>query len=132
MNHRQVTEQDFRMPEYRDAKVEDYEFRADGKLVRKDRWEQAVQSIRFLVGIDGREFEIPDVVAAVRRIAADQEGWISVAGLHQEDYPHGGTVVSIRLTDGSVLKDAVYTQATRRWKWRDGDYGDDVVAYRES
>ena len=53
---RTVTEQDFRMPEFRDAKPEDYEFRRDGKIVRKDRWERAVQSLRFLVGIDRREF----------------------------------------------------------------------------
>lgn len=39
---RQVAELDFRLPEFRDAKVEDYEFREDGKLVRKDRWESAV------------------------------------------------------------------------------------------
>lgn len=132
MSHRQVTERDFRMPEYRDANVADYEFRADGQLVRKDRWEQAIQSIRFLVGIDGREFEIADVVAAVRRIAAEQQDWVLIAGLHREDYPRDGTVLSIRLTNGSVLRDAVYTQATGRWTWRDVDYCDDVVAYRES
>ena len=34
---RTVTEEDFRMPEFRGAKVEDYKFRKDGKIVRKDR-----------------------------------------------------------------------------------------------
>ena len=57
---------DFRLPEFRDAKVEDYEFREDGKLVRKDRWESAVREIKSLVLGDTREFEIDDVVAAVR------------------------------------------------------------------
>lgn len=70
---RAVTERDFRMPEFRDAKVEDYEFRSDGKVVRKDRWEYAVHSIRNIVGPAGREFEIADVVEAVRvlKVAKD-------------------------------------------------------------
>lgn len=68
---RTVTEQDFRMPDFRDAKPEDYEFRSDGKLVRKDRWERGIGSIRLIVGVDGREFEIPDVVEAVRKLAQD-------------------------------------------------------------
>ena len=66
---REVTEQDFRAPEYQNAKVEDYEFRGDGKLVSKDRWEQGIQRIREIVGISAREFEIPDVVDAVRTMS---------------------------------------------------------------
>ena len=67
---REVTERDFRAPEYRDAKVEDYEFRSDGALVRKDRWEMAIHKIRDLCGLGGRrEFEIPEVVEAVRAIS---------------------------------------------------------------
>lgn len=68
MTDRKVTELDFRIPAYRDAKPEDYEFRSDGAIVRKDRWECAVQTIRREVGIDGREFEISDVIEAVRAI----------------------------------------------------------------
>ena len=74
---REVTEQDFRMPEFRNAKPEDYEWRADGKLVRKDRWEQGIQSIRFLVGIDAREFEIPDVIQRVRDLARVREAVVA-------------------------------------------------------
>lgn len=68
---RAVTENDFRAPEFRDAKCEDYEFRADGKIVRKDRWENGIHSIRNRLaeaGVEsmkGREFEISDVVAEV-------------------------------------------------------------------
>lgn len=65
---RTVTEQDFRMPEFRDAKVEDYEIRADGAVVRKDRWETAVRSICSIVGMSVREFEIDDVVEEVQRL----------------------------------------------------------------
>lgn len=62
---RTVTEIDFRKPEFYDAKVEDYEFRADGKLVRKDRWERGIGSIRYVLGMHTREFEIKDIVDAV-------------------------------------------------------------------
>lgn len=62
---RTVTEQDFRLPEFRDAKPEDYEFRKDGKLVRKDRWERGIGNIVAALGMSRKEFEIEDVVKAV-------------------------------------------------------------------
>lgn len=74
----EVTERDFRMPEFRDAKVEDYEFRkGDGKLVRKDRWERGMRSVAFMLFDDtGRDFEIDEVVAGVKALlnmTPDQE-----------------------------------------------------------
>jgi hypothetical protein len=65
---REVTERDFRAPEFRDAKVEDYEFRSDGKIVRKDRWETGIHRIRSILGDERREFEIDDVVNAVKAL----------------------------------------------------------------
>jgi hypothetical protein len=70
---RAVTERDFRMPEFRNANPEDYEFRADGKIVRKDRWETAIHKIRNRLveaGLmeESREFEIPDVIKAVEAL----------------------------------------------------------------
>ncbi len=62
---RLVTERDIRLPEFRDAKLEDLEFRADGKVVRKDRWETGIHAIRDLLGDERPEFEIDDIVAAV-------------------------------------------------------------------
>lgn len=57
--NRQVTEADFRLPQFRDAKPEDYEFRADGRLVRKDRWEKACRDIASLMGYSSRDgFEL--------------------------------------------------------------------------
>lgn len=62
-----VTERDFRIPEFIDAVAEDYEFRDDGKLVRKDRWEQGIREIAFLVGFDGHAtYEIQDVIVRVK------------------------------------------------------------------
>jgi len=58
------------MPEFRDANPDDYEFRSDGKIVRKDRWEQGIHSIRCSLGDNRREFEIADIVEAVRALVA--------------------------------------------------------------
>lgn len=62
---REVTERDFRKPEFYDAKPEDYEFRSDGAVVRKDRWENGIHRIRQALGDRRREFEIDDIVKAV-------------------------------------------------------------------
>lgn len=67
---RVVTEEDFRMPEFRGKDPKDYEFRADGKVVRKDRWETAIRNIQSALGDPRREFEISDVVQAVKALVA--------------------------------------------------------------
>lgn len=67
-NHPPVSEADFRMPEYRNAKVEDYEFRDDGKLVRKDRWMRGIYRIAAIVYGAREEFEIDDLVERVRQL----------------------------------------------------------------
>lgn len=71
---RQVTERDFRLPEFADAKVEDYEFRADGKLVRKDRWEQGMLKVASALGFSVRDFEIGAVIS----VACDIRHTLSV------------------------------------------------------
>lgn len=70
MRNREVTERDIRLPEFRDAKLEYLEFRDDGKVVRKDRWENGIRNIRSALGDYRREFEIDDVVAAVKAMVA--------------------------------------------------------------
>ncbi len=67
---REVTEQDFRMPVFRGADPKDYEFRSDGKVVRKDRWETGIRSIRSALGDSRHEFEIAEIVDAVRALVA--------------------------------------------------------------
>lgn len=124
---RPVTEQDFRLPEYRDAKIEDYEFRTDGELVRKDRWMTAIYSICSLVGLSVRKFEIPAVVAAVERLAADIEGWTAF----EDDEPVDGSSVSIRTEDGSILKHAVFNKRASRWVWRTHAFPVAGVEWRE-
>ena len=72
MGKREVTEADFRMAQYRDAKPEDYEFRNDGELVRKDRWERAVRDIASAMGYESRAgFEIDVLVYCVEALVRD-------------------------------------------------------------
>jgi hypothetical protein len=71
---RQVTEQDFRKPEFKGADPDDYEFRGDGAIVRKDRWERGMFEIARAIGINCRDgFEIPDIVHAVEVIVGQIE-----------------------------------------------------------
>lgn len=60
---REVTEKDFRKPEFIDAKVEDYEFMDDGKLVRKDRFHTTVFKIASILRL--RDFECQEVIDEV-------------------------------------------------------------------
>lgn len=120
---REVTERDFRLPEFRDARTEDYEFRADGKIVRKDRWECAAQTIRNIVGIHAREFEIEDVITAVRSLAGQQQNWVTIEST--DDLPTSNWKGSVRLEDGSVLNHATLT-SEGKWRWRGMEV--DIVA----
>lgn len=71
---RDVTERDLRMPEFRDANVDDLEFRDDGKLVRKDRWETGFRSVAYVIGFNRRSgFEIQAVVDKVTELVEGLE-----------------------------------------------------------
>ena len=53
-NKDQVTEIDLRMPQFRDAKLEDLEFDGSGEVVRKDRYEKSMRRIQGkLHGVNG-------------------------------------------------------------------------------
>ncbi len=62
---KEVTEKDFRSDKFKFANVDDYEFREDGEIVRKDRWEAAVRAMAGALKINTRDFEIVQVVQAV-------------------------------------------------------------------
>lgn len=69
-----VTEDDVRMPEFRGVDLSMLEFRADGKIVRKDRWERAIRDLaQIVLGLGGRdEWEISQVIDAVRKLKDGQ------------------------------------------------------------
>lgn len=94
---RQVTERDLRKPEFMDAKVEDYEIRDDGAIVRKDRWEMGIRRLAGMVNCS-RDFEIPDVLD---RAAIALDRWMEA---ESEDFPDMLIqAVDLKLSCGSIL-----------------------------
>ena len=69
---------DFIIPEFRGKDPKDYEVREDGKVVRKDRWENGIRRIRNLLVEakllpDSAEFEITDVIRAVEKLIPEAD-----------------------------------------------------------
>lgn len=115
MNHkRAVTEADFRLPEFRTAKLEDYELRpGDDKPVRKDRWQTGILLIASSVGLNTRQgFEVSQVVEAVDRLTKDANSW------ETEDLPEQISLVDMKLSDGSLLIGATYCPTSNCAIWR--------------
>lgn len=72
MGTRKVTIEDFMLPEFRGQNPDDYEFRGDGKIVRKDRWESGFRRIAALVTGNSRaEYEIEEIVTVVGRMVEE-------------------------------------------------------------
>ena len=119
---REVTERDFRKPEFIDADPKDYEFRDDGVVVRKDRWERGIRSIWCALNggttpRGGGDFEIQDVVDGVYDVIKKQSnqsdsGYMSIDELYdyirQLELDNGNWKFgcSAKLADNSVLHNA--------------------------
>lgn len=76
MSKEVVTERDIRLPEFKDAKLEDLEFDGSGKVVRKDRFETSMCKISgMLRGVNGlsprSSWTCEQVVEAVRMVIED-------------------------------------------------------------
>jgi len=108
---RPVTERDFRKYEFYDAKPEDYEFREDGKIVRKDRWETAIRSIASLFGMARTHFEIDEIVAHVDQALTDANRYRFLRNSQNNperdsetdeygDLSKKGTILNIMVVDG--------------------------------
>jgi len=65
---REVMERDLRAPEYREGKPDEYEFRGDGKIVRRDRFQSGMRDIAAIVFGSGHDYEIAEVIKAVHRL----------------------------------------------------------------
>lgn len=132
--NRQVTERDFRMPEFKDAKIEDYELRDDGKVVRKDRWEKGIYQIQGIIGSCRREFEIDEVIEAVYRLKGN---WQDA----DPDEDPGIATIDLRLSCGTILarceRGAGPLPFTYHWQFgaidfTRTDFGADVIEWQES
>jgi hypothetical protein len=69
---REVMERDLRAPEFRQGDADEYEFRDDGKIVRKDRFIRGMQDIASIIFGSRHDYEIGEVVAAVHRLKGVQ------------------------------------------------------------
>jgi len=65
---REVTERDLRAAEYSDGRPDEYEFRSDGKIVRKDRFQRGMRDIAAIVFGCGHDYEIVDVIKAIHSL----------------------------------------------------------------
>lgn len=97
-----LTERDFRMPEYQrpDFKIEDYERRDDGKIVRKDRWEKGIRSIATTMGFY-KDLEVDDVVLKAEAAKGDADLYAYLREHHSDMIVAalGGNVVTETLDD---------------------------------
>lgn len=121
MINRPVTERDLRMPEFQNVEPDELEFRKDGKIVRKDRWERGMFRIAHALGFNSRDgFEIDDVAAKVEELGRkDQAEWLLVSDTEPDDLTEWA-VVDIELPDGSVLRNAtvhVSSEDKVGWNW---------------
>lgn len=124
--NRQVTERDLRAPEYREGEPSDYEFRSDGKVVRKDRWERGIREIKSVLRDYSREFEINDIVDRVDALVKAYNNWDD-----WEDHRDlsGVVQVIVKLEDGSILHNVTYTAADNSWTWAGQPVPKNVVEY---
>lgn len=105
-NKRKVTEIDLRMEEFRfhNLDLDDYEFRGDGKIVRKDRWENGIRSIVGALGMPASEFEISDVVTKVREVVGVHRSFSDISEFSfTEENIDDDCSYDLELIDGSVL-----------------------------
>lgn len=63
---REVKEDDLRKEEFKGKNISDYEFRADGNIVRKDRWEEGIMRINSILNSSRSDFEIDDLVNSIQ------------------------------------------------------------------
>ncbi|WP_180068299.1 hypothetical protein [Acinetobacter sp. YH16038] len=113
MNKNPVTEQDIRLPQFRDAKLEDLEFDASGEVVRKDRFETSMRKISSMLhGVNGLSarcsWTCEQVVDAVDEVKSKLEHLKSLV-LAIESVPEGAEFYHIENREyvKNIAKDAL-------------------------
>lgn len=101
--------QGFTRNEFRHDTPDAFEVDDTGNLVAKDRWRKAMNTIRALVGIHNKEFDMDEVVERVRALVSGDAnlamgGWISIDEVAPDDGDDdSGILIDITDTDGSVM-----------------------------
>lgn len=67
-----VTERDLRAPEFRQGEPNEYEFREDGTIARKDRWEQGIRQLAAMFFTNRESWEVNDVVSKVLKLVEEK------------------------------------------------------------
>jgi len=108
---KQVTERDIRLPQFKDAELDDLEFDSSGDVVRKDRFETSMRKIQgILHGVNGLSarsgWTCEQVVDAVKQITQIKDLAIALS-LFPDDaefyHPENKTYVR------NIAKDALAT-----------------------
>lgn len=133
MPPRAVTEADFRMPEFREAMAEDYEFRDDGKIVRKDRWERGIHKIASTLNMNGRNgFEIEDVIAKVEQLRDEDGNWhteLEDVDWHYHLNREKPPAIDIKLSCGSILRNVTRLE-NKTFQWKGNPVTENAIAFR--
>ncbi len=132
---RQVTERDLRRPGMEDSKPEEFEFREDGELVRKDRWQQGIRRIAAALRTS-RNFDINDIVGRVEETMGD---WYYMEEGDDDDMPwvnvRSGIAVDFLLEDGSVLMGLTPTSQASLFEWKPAplmEYTSQILLHEKS
>ena len=92
-----VTERDLRDPRFKEGEPEDYEFREDGSIARKDRWEIGIRKIAGMIGYSRKTWEIEDIIEEVQNILnSKSEEVLDIMGEEVEiveDIPEEVTII---------------------------------------
>lgn len=118
-----VTEDDFRLPQYRGANPQDYEFDSSGVPVRKDRWKTTVFAIAGLLELDSREgFELSDILRKVEELCQASEPGGEWTPVGSEDFPalpEERGHFDVLMQDGSLLRNVLFdpNYNLESWNW---------------
>lgn len=77
---KEVTERDLRDPRFQHGEPSDYEFREDGSIALKNRWETGLRNIASIMGMAREPWEVDDIVNMVREL---RERMGKIEDLHQ-------------------------------------------------
>lgn len=90
---KKVTEQDIRLPQFRDANLDDLEFDGSGEVVRKDRFEKSMRKLQGVFhgvnGLSGRSTWTCEQVVDAAKQTVNQFGELKELIIAAKNFPVG-------------------------------------------